>query len=183
MQRCGCRSDTTKSWCWLWDWQSSGHGQSHLVPLQTPGGQAIVCHDTGDGQQRQPQAVLQRRILKDFWRGFCKESMIGQEHLSVVHYTRPGSCIERPSLKWLATQCHVNWRVVNPKSSNKIMDPVSSGFFPLRRFFVATLNFQGAWLRPRANWQNIWRISYKILQLDISDIESQYDHSGEYAYL
>ena len=65
---------------------------------------------------------------------------LGLEPLSIAHYTRPGSSIKRPTQNYLAAQRHVNWPVVYPVSSYKIMDPVSAALHQnLRRFFVATL--------------------------------------------
>ena len=50
------------------------------------------------------------------------------------------SRIKRPTPNQLATQRNVNWPVVYPESSNKIMDPVSVALPQNhRRIFVATL--------------------------------------------
>ena len=91
---------------------------------------------------------MQRRFFEDFWGDCCNESIIvretvsnlGLEDVSIVHYTWPGSSIKRPTPNQLATQCHVNWPVVYPESSYKIMDPVSAALPQiLWRIFVATL--------------------------------------------
>ena len=86
------------------------------------------------------QSRVATKIFESFRGVFCKEFIIVREPVSIVHYTRPGSSIKWPTLNYLATQCHVNWPVVYPKSSYKIMDPVSVALPPnLRRIFVATL--------------------------------------------
>ena len=73
-------------------------------------------------------------------RNDLKYTTLGWEPVSIVHYTRPGSSIKRPTPNSLATQRHVNWPVVYPKSSYKIMDPVSAALPQnLRRIFIATL--------------------------------------------
>ena len=80
--------------------------------------------------------------------------IIDCEPVSIVHYTRPGTCInrqlhkawiKRPTPNYLAAQCHVNWPALYPESSFKIMDPVYQRPSPkiFKRIFVATLG-QGA---------------------------------------
>ena len=61
--------------------------------------------------------------------------------VTVAHCTRPGSVSRSPpQTNYLAKLCHVNWPVVYPKCSFKIMDPVSVALPQnLRRIFVATL--------------------------------------------
>ena len=80
------------------------------------------------------------KIFEGFGEALFKEFIMGWEPVSIVHYTRPGSSIKRPTPNYLATQRHVNWHVIYPKSSYKIMDPVSAALNEnLRRIFVATL--------------------------------------------
>ena len=75
---------------------------------------------------------LQRGFFKDLWGELC--------NISVVHYTRLGSSIKWPTSNKEDKLCHVNWPVVYPKCSFKIMDPVSVALPQnLRRIFVATL--------------------------------------------
>ena len=72
------------------------------------------------------RSELQRRSSKVLER-LCKDFLIvGWETVLIVHYTRPGSSIKQPTPNCFTTQRHVNWPVVYPKSSYKIMDPVSS---------------------------------------------------------
>ena len=47
-------------------------------------------------------------IFEDFVGGLCKESTIGQEPVSIIHYTRPGSSIKWPTPNKFATQRNVN---------------------------------------------------------------------------
>ena len=93
--------------------------------------------------QRRSLKVLEKRSLKSLLKVrnlYQLSTTLGLEPVSIVHYTRPGSSIKRPTPNYLATQCHVNWPVVYPKSSYKIMDPVSAALPQnLRRIFVATL--------------------------------------------
>ena len=42
------------------------------------------------------KSKLQRRFFEDFL-GCCKESIIGWEPVSIVHYTRPKSSIKQPT--------------------------------------------------------------------------------------
>ena len=87
--------------------------------------------------------VLEKRSLWSLLKVgnlYQASTTLGLEPVSIVHYTRPGSSIKRPTPNYLATQRHVNWPVVYPKSSYKIMDPVSAALPQnLRRIFVATL--------------------------------------------
>ena len=69
-------------------------------------------------------AELKKRFFEDFGGGLCKESTIGPEPVSIIHYTRPGSSIKLPNPNLLAIQRHLNWPIVYPKSSYRIMDPV-----------------------------------------------------------
>ena len=69
-------------------------------------------------------------LFKEFIMGrepvYQSSATLGLDPVSIVHYTRPGSSIKRPSPNYFATQPHVNWPVVYPKSNYKIMDPVSA---------------------------------------------------------
>ena len=49
---------------------------------------------------------------------------LGLEPVSIIHFTRLGSSIKWPTPNKLATQRHVNWPVVYPESSNKIINPL-----------------------------------------------------------
>merc|ERR1719245_112013 len=79
------------------------------------------------------------KIFEGFGEALFMEFIKGREPVSSVHYTRPGTSIKQPTPNYLATQRHVNWPVIYPKSSYKIMDPVSAALPQnLRRIFVAT---------------------------------------------
>ena len=54
-------------------------------------------------------------IFEDFVGGLCKESPIGQEPVSIIRYTRPGSSIKWPTPNKFATQRNVNWLLFTPK--------------------------------------------------------------------
>jgi len=89
------------------------------------------------------------KIFEDFGGALCKEIIIGWESIVhytrpgtciIIHYTRPGSSIKRPTPNKLATQNHINWPVVYLKSSFKINDTVLAAFPQnLQRIFVVTL--------------------------------------------
>ena len=65
---------------------------------------------------------------------------MGLESVLTIHYNRIESSIKQPTLNKLASQRHVNWLDIYPKSSYKIMNPVSAALPKnLRRIFVATL--------------------------------------------
>ena len=67
-------------------------------------------------------------------------TILGLEPVSIIHYTRPGSSIKQPTQNYLATQRHVNWPVIYPKSSCKIIDSILVALPQNhRRIFVATL--------------------------------------------
>ena len=72
------------------------------------------------------RALGSSRVATKIIGALNKAFIIGWEPVSIVHYTRPGSSIKRPTPNYLATQRHVNWPVIYPKSSYKIMDPVSA---------------------------------------------------------
>ena len=73
------------------------------------------------------------------WDPVSLSTKLGLEPASIVHYTWPGSSIKQPTPNYLTTQCHVNWPVVYPESSYKIMDPVSAALpQDLRRILVTT---------------------------------------------
>ena len=83
--------------------------------------------------QRRSSKVLEKRSLKSLLKVrnlYQASTTLGLEPVSIVHYTRPGSSIKRPTPNYLATQRHVNWPVVYPESSYKIMDPVSAALPP-----------------------------------------------------
>ena len=48
-------------------------------------------------------AVLQQRVFEDFRGGLCKEPIIGQEPVPIVHYIRPESSIKWPTSNYEAT--------------------------------------------------------------------------------
>ena len=102
--------------------------------------------------------------------------IIDWEPVSNVHYTRYGSRIRQPTQNLLATKCHVNWPVVYPESSSKIMDPVSAALPQnLWRIFVATLEqiriTSFYWLQhfhlmssPLTLYKDLLRLMMKIIE-------------------
>jgi len=42
------------------------------------------------------QTRVAKKIFEDFGGTLCKEFIIGQEPVSIVHYTRPGTSINHP---------------------------------------------------------------------------------------
>ena len=64
------------------------------------------------------------RVVTKTFQGFGEAFILGRELVSTIHYTRPWFSIKQPNPNYFATQHHVNWPVINPKSSYKIMDPV-----------------------------------------------------------
>ena len=102
-----------------------------------------ICFVFDPELQRRSSKVLEKRSLWSWSKvgnPYQASTTLGLEPVSIVHYTRPGSSIKRPTPNYLATQRHVNWPVVYPESSYKIMDPVSAALPQnLRRIFIATL--------------------------------------------
>ena len=72
--------------------------------------------------QRRSSKILEERSTKhllEFGNLYQLFTTLGLEPVSIIHYTRPGSSIKRPTPNLLATQCHLNWPVVYPKVATK----------------------------------------------------------------
>ena len=61
----------------------------------------------------------------------CNGPIIGQEPVSIIHYTRSGSSIKLPTPNWEAALCHIKWSAVHPKSSYKTIDSDLSDPLPV----------------------------------------------------
>ena len=110
-------------------------------PRADPPRSGSATRPPGTELQRRSSKVLEKRSLTSLlyvWNLYQPSTTLGLELVSIVHYTRPGSSIKRPTPNYLATQRPVNWPVVYTKSSYKIMDPAALPKY-FRRFFVATL--------------------------------------------
>ena len=77
-----------------------------------------------------PITELQREFLKDFGGGLCKGFIEGHDPVSIVHYTRPGSSIKRPTLTLFAILHQVTWGVVYPQYNHgSSIKPPSQNIF------------------------------------------------------
>ena len=111
------------------------------------------------------QSRVATKIFESFRGVFCKEFIIVREPVSIVHYTRPGSSIKWPTLNYLATQCHVNWPVVQPKSSYKNMDPISAALPQILKESLLQL-----WIKATLAWKSLPWLAYTEASLiQVSD--------------
>ena len=63
------------------------------------------------------------KIFEDFGGVLNKAFIRDQEPVSIVHYTRPGSCIKQPTQNYEAALRHVNWPGFNLKVAPKSPSP------------------------------------------------------------
>ena len=141
---------------WICVWMGWVESCSLLHFLQQITPSVIILQHCTMQHSHNLQALVSCRVATKIFEGFGEalfmefikgrepvSTTLGLEPVSIIHYTRSGSSIPN----YLATQRHVNWPVVYPESSYKIMD--------LRRIFVATLV---SWLSR--TWRSLKRGEY-----------------------